>query len=218
MWGLWWTKRHWGRISPSTSVSPASYSTNFTIVIITLVWHNWWPQCRVDPVRLHPPSPHHTNNREQRGGGGNLWTIRPSVEFRVLAQISAIEIQDVRGIQTNTPWKQYISRICSAISIISPSYARRRNDLYSYTGSEVLTATTIDEEFYLLGHNTTQSGACRLLHAGFWLGLLFEIEDGGDMFLRNVGYLSSDYMMLHPIMQPHRCHTQNIFPTTLHMI
>jgi hypothetical protein len=24
MWGLWWTKRHWGRFSPSTSVSPAN--------------------------------------------------------------------------------------------------------------------------------------------------------------------------------------------------
>jgi hypothetical protein len=25
MWGLWWTKRHWGRFSPSTSVSPANH-------------------------------------------------------------------------------------------------------------------------------------------------------------------------------------------------
>jgi hypothetical protein len=36
MWGLWWTKRHWGRFSPSTSVSPANHdSTNFSIIIIT---------------------------------------------------------------------------------------------------------------------------------------------------------------------------------------
>jgi hypothetical protein len=40
MWGLWWTKRHWGRFSPSTSVSPANHFTNFSIVIITLGWHN----------------------------------------------------------------------------------------------------------------------------------------------------------------------------------
>jgi hypothetical protein len=26
-----------------------------------------------------------------------------------------------------------------------------------------------------------------LLHAGFFLGLFFDPEDGGDMFLRNVG-------------------------------
>jgi hypothetical protein len=26
MWGLWWTKRHWGRFSPSTSVFPCQSS------------------------------------------------------------------------------------------------------------------------------------------------------------------------------------------------
>jgi hypothetical protein len=56
MWGLW-TKRHWGRFSPSTSVSPASHHfTNFSIIIITRgLLAYWWPQCRVDPIGLHPP-------------------------------------------------------------------------------------------------------------------------------------------------------------------
>jgi hypothetical protein len=40
MWHLWWTKWHWGRFSPSTSVSLASHSTNFSIIIITRGWHN----------------------------------------------------------------------------------------------------------------------------------------------------------------------------------
>jgi hypothetical protein len=31
------------------------------------------------------------------------------------------------------------------------------------------------------------SFACCLLHAGYLLGLLFNTEDGGDMFLRNFG-------------------------------
>jgi hypothetical protein len=36
MWDLWWTKWHWGRFSPSTSVSLASrHSTKFFILIIT---------------------------------------------------------------------------------------------------------------------------------------------------------------------------------------
>jgi hypothetical protein len=41
MWGLWWTKRHWWRFSPGTSVSLANHhSTNFSIIIITRGWHN----------------------------------------------------------------------------------------------------------------------------------------------------------------------------------
>jgi hypothetical protein len=40
MWGLWWTKRHWGRFSPSTSASLANHhSTNFSIIIISRGWH-----------------------------------------------------------------------------------------------------------------------------------------------------------------------------------
>jgi hypothetical protein len=34
------------------------------------------------------------------------------------------------------------------------------------------------------------------LHAGFLLGLFFHPEDEGDMFIRNVGWLSTDYTAL----------------------
>jgi hypothetical protein len=37
--------------------------------------------------------------------------------------------------------------------------------------------------------------------AGFSLGLFFEPEDGGDMFLRNDGLLSTDYIVLYPRRQ-----------------
>jgi hypothetical protein len=41
VWDLCWTKRHWGRFTPSTSVSHASHhSTNFAIIIITRGWHS----------------------------------------------------------------------------------------------------------------------------------------------------------------------------------
>jgi hypothetical protein len=34
-------------------------------------------------------------------------------------------------------------------------------------------------------------------HAGFLLGLFFDPDDGSDMFLRNVGWLSTDYAALY---------------------
>jgi hypothetical protein len=65
MWGLWWTKRHWGRISPSTSVSPANHhSTHVSIIIITRGWHN-------RPIGGHSAewtqldsNPHYTNKKK----------------------------------------------------------------------------------------------------------------------------------------------------------
>jgi hypothetical protein len=60
--------------------------------------------------------------------------------------------------------------------------------------SDLITAVV---EFYLLGYNAVQSvesqptfrrsTACYLLYAGFLLGLFFDLEDGGDMLLRNIG-------------------------------
>jgi hypothetical protein len=44
MWDLWWTKWHWGRFSPSTSVVPANLhsttcSTIIIIIIIIIIYH-----------------------------------------------------------------------------------------------------------------------------------------------------------------------------------
>jgi hypothetical protein len=40
--------------------------------------------------------------------------------------------------------------------------------------------------------------ACYQIHYSFFLGLFFDTEDGGDLFLRNVGWLSTDYTALFP--------------------
>jgi hypothetical protein len=59
MWGLWWTKWHWGMFSPSTSISPANHHyTNFSIIIITRGWHNRFVGGRSaewTQIGLHPP-------------------------------------------------------------------------------------------------------------------------------------------------------------------
>jgi hypothetical protein len=38
-----------------------------------------------------------------------------------------------------------------------------------------------------ISHARNQSEACYLLHAGFLLGLFFDPNDGGDIFLRKIG-------------------------------
>jgi hypothetical protein len=43
---------------------------------------------------------------------------------------------------------------------------------------------------------TRSKTVCCRYQPGFLLGLLFNPEGGGDMFLRNVGSLSADYMPL----------------------
>jgi hypothetical protein len=45
------------------------------------------------------------------------------------------------------------------------------------------------------------SSASYLLHASFLLGLLFDLQDGADMFLQNTGWLSVNYMALYPRKQ-----------------
>jgi hypothetical protein len=55
----------------------------------------------------------------------------------------------------------------------------------------------------LLKVNGCFGGTYRLHLQGFLLGLFFDPEDEGDMFLRNVGWLSTDYTALY--LHNHRC-------------
>jgi hypothetical protein len=53
-----------------------------------------------------------------------------------------------------------------------------------------------DEQFYLLGYNAVKQAdncAYYLFYSGFLLGLFLDPEDRGYNFLRNVGWLSTDY-------------------------
>jgi hypothetical protein len=65
MWGLLWTKRHWGRFSPNTSVSPANHSTNFSIIIITRGWHNRLIGGRSAERTQLDSTPHYTNLKKK---------------------------------------------------------------------------------------------------------------------------------------------------------
>jgi hypothetical protein len=86
MWGLWWTKRHLGRFSPSTSVSPANY-TNFSITIITRGWPNMLLVAAVPSEAnstLRSPStiPILKKLRKQRIRDWSIWVSRHTFVFR----------------------------------------------------------------------------------------------------------------------------------------
>jgi hypothetical protein len=62
MWGLWWTKQHWGMFSPSTSVSLANHhSTNSSTIITTRGWHNTPIGDRSAEWTQLDSTPHYTN-------------------------------------------------------------------------------------------------------------------------------------------------------------
>jgi hypothetical protein len=97
-------------------------------------------------------------------------------EYHLLIQLSfkyreGLSVRDLRFSQ------QWLWRVLS--SGLQHSVARWKS-------------TDVSEE------HVAKSPACYMLRVGFLLGLFFDPEDGGDMFLWNVGLLSTDYKALHP--------------------
>jgi hypothetical protein len=62
-------ERHWCRFSPSTSVSPANHSTNFSIIIMTRGWHNRPIGGRNAERTQLDSTPHYTNFNQRAGPG-----------------------------------------------------------------------------------------------------------------------------------------------------
>jgi hypothetical protein len=62
----------------------------------------------------------------------------------------------------------------------------------SHTGGYEMTETRN------LRETPAQAPLTTCFHAGFLLGSFFDPEYGGDMFFRNIGSLSTDYMALYP--------------------
>jgi hypothetical protein len=77
MWGLWWTKRHCGRFSPSTSVSLANHSTNFSIIITTRGWHNRPISGRSAEWTQLNSNPHYTKSTALQP----LWNLAAFFQF-----------------------------------------------------------------------------------------------------------------------------------------
>jgi hypothetical protein len=79
MWDLWWTKQHWGRFSPSISVSPANHSCDCSTLFIIhhpglVQWAKQWPRCQVDLVPPSKSRPWTVSNRRNVSS----WTLRAS--------------------------------------------------------------------------------------------------------------------------------------------
>jgi hypothetical protein len=72
-----------------------------------------------------------------------------------------------------------------------------------FVGFEVIMAVAmISSVFWFITQcSYIFSSAYYLFHAGFFLGLLFYPEDGGDMFFWNFGFFPPGYTALHPKTQ-----------------
>jgi hypothetical protein len=93
MWHLWWTKRHWDRFPPSTSVSPANHSSNISIIIITRGWHNRPISGRSAEWTQLDSTPHYTNLKIQSATGSCntvIWrgVVRPQTVVSVSPHLS----------------------------------------------------------------------------------------------------------------------------------
>jgi hypothetical protein len=123
MWGLWWTKRHWGRFSPSTSVSPANHSTDFSIIIIIQGWHKRPLSGRSAEWTLIPPP---TMQIKKKGGKG--WKYEREVSRLISMGFSFSIAMKLKGLWT--PHKIQTTSIFTAhfsynhFSIIFPSTPR----------------------------------------------------------------------------------------------
>jgi hypothetical protein len=63
-------------------------------------------------------------------------------------------------------------------------------------GTEVLSSICLLFSYIILNLGKPIALLATCFYAGFVLGLFFDPENGGDMFLLNVGRLSADYTAL----------------------
>jgi hypothetical protein len=74
---------------------------------------------------------------------------------------------------------------------------QRSFSLNPFLGNAAILNTNIAKPSLIeIGLSGDQSSVCHLLSCWFFLGLSFYPDDGSDMFLRNVGWLSADYTAL----------------------
>jgi hypothetical protein len=105
MWGLWWTKRHWGRFSPSTSVSPAinppiSPSLDSSGAGTISLWvaavpsgPNWTPPPPTRPIKNNNSVGIETRLQcGQRNQGSLLELGIPAAEFKTRHQIGNVRL------------------------------------------------------------------------------------------------------------------------------
>jgi hypothetical protein len=139
MWVLWWTKRYRGRFSPSTSVSLANHSTDFSIIIITRGWHNRQLSGRsVEWTLIPPPTMQIKKNKkiyprekgpryplDRRSGGPQSWSGRRGEE----------KIFYPTGTRTRTPWSSspYLVAIPATLSRFYYVYGKEKNEILSFS-------------------------------------------------------------------------------------
>jgi hypothetical protein len=84
-------------------------------------------------------------------------------------------------------------------TVLSFHFHKLLDKLTHYVGFEVSTAVVMKSTIFW--DITPCSLLATCFQAGFLLGIFLDPEDGGDMFFRNVGRLSTDCTELYPRRQ-----------------
>jgi hypothetical protein len=98
-----------------------------------------------------------------------------------------------------------LSKLQRAFQALTFEWKKTGNSIRVLCFSHALTVSCCMTKSYFMVsiHFTAQATLATCFQSDYLLSLFFDHENGGDMFLRNIGWLSTDYTALYPRRYDH---------------